>query len=149
MSTLQCPTPATTYPGTNRQVVAKTVTVEPESDPDRWDAHPRQYTIGGRVVDFFPIGALAKALRRRPTTIRRWEAEGIIPVSLWRSPSEHERGKVRLYSRELVEGMIQIAREEGLLDHTRKQIDQTEFRARVYALFTKIAKAQHQQRRAA
>lgn len=133
------------YPGTNRQIVAPAISVpaaaEAPPDPDRWDAHPRDYTVNGKVVQMFPIGALAKALGRETVTIRRWEAEGIIPVSLWRHSSESSYGKVRLYSRELIEGIAEIARDEGVLTRGRP-INSTRFKERVYDLFVQVSKAE-------
>lgn len=134
------------YPGTNRQIVARAVTpqapaAQGRSEPEAWDAHPREYIVHGQVVEFFPIGALAKALGREAGTIRRWEAEGIIPVSLWRAPSESVHGRARLYSREIIEGMVQIALEEGVLTRGRP-VGDTRFKERVYELFVRVSNAE-------
>jgi hypothetical protein len=142
-----CPPPTLDmYPGTNRQIIAPRDAIQLAAeplDPNRWDAHPREYTVRGRTVQFFPIGALAKALNRKARTVRQWEVIGLLPVSPWRSPSEHERGKQRLYSRELIEAIVQIAREEGVLHpYLGANISQTAFRDRVYELFVRVFQAE-------
>lgn len=138
--------PVDLYPGTNRQIVsAQPLDLTPPAPiQERWDAHPRVYTVRGKTVEFFPIGALAKALGRQVSTVRRWEQDGILPVSLWRSPSTDVRGRQRLYSRAIVEAMVQIAQEEGVLNPHGRNIHKTNFRARVYELFVRTAAAEAQ-----
>lgn len=132
------------YPGTDRQIITThPFEVEhPSGTRDEWDAYPRKYTVRGQTIEFFTIGAVAKALRRKATTIRRWENEGTIPLSLWRSPSEDYHGKQRLYSRAQIEAMIQIATEEGVLDPYGRNIRSSRFRERVYELFVRTAAAE-------
>lgn len=134
------------YPGTNRQLVtARALPLDPPaSKHERWDTLPRKYSVRGRTVEFFTIGALAKALNRKTATIRAWETNGTIPVSLWRSPSEDYRGKQRLYSRDLIEAIVEIAREEGVLDPQTRNIHNSQFRERVYELFVRIASSETQ-----
>ena len=68
------------------------------------------YRIGGKDVELFTIGELARALSRRPVTIRMWEREGWIPKTKYRTsaprgsqiPDRPAKGR-RLYSREQVE----------------------------------------------
>jgi hypothetical protein len=134
------------YPGTNRQIItSRPLDLSPALPAkDRWDALPRKYTVRGKTVEFFTIGALAKALNRKTVTLRLWEANGTIPVSLWRSPSEDYRGKQRLYSRAIIEAMVEIAREEGVLDPKSRNIHNSRFRERVYELFVRVAAAEAQ-----
>lgn len=144
--TATCPPPTLDmYPGTKRQIIAPRGAVDLASgapDPDRWDAHPREYAVRGRTTQFYTIGALAKALNRKTVTVRRWEINGLIPVSPWRSPSQYERGKQRLYSRELIEAIVQIAREEGVLNPYGRNIGQTRFKDRVYETFVRTWQAE-------
>lgn len=136
------------YPGTNRQIVSKhdveLTTPTPHLDRERWDAFPRKYLVRGRLVEFFPIGSVAKALNRKVTTVRRWEQDGKLPVTFWRSPSHDPRGRQRLYSRALIEAMIEIAREEGVLNPHGRNIHKTAFWARIYELFVRTANAEAQ-----
>lgn len=144
---IRTPDPETgLYPGTNRQIVASRPTelAAPVASRERWDSYPRKYMVRGKTVEFFPIGALAKALNRKVTTVRRWEQDGILPVTFWRSPSTDVRGRQRLYSRALIEAMIEIAREEGVLSPHGRNIHKTNFRARIYELFVRTANAEAQ-----
>lgn len=99
---------------------------------------PKVYTVGGQDVDFFTVGQLAKALGRKPVTIRKWEADGIIPVTWYHTPSNDARGRRRLYTRTMVEGIIQIAKEEEILVDTWRSIRKTHFQARVRELFERL-----------
>lgn len=135
------------YPGSSRPVVRhpnrnqKTTTVEPDKE-DSWDAHPRSFRVGGKSHEFFTTGNLAQALNRRPGTIRSWEREGLLPKSIFQSPSKDPRGRRRLYTRAQVEGIIQIAMEEGLFqDQFHTPINKTAFTEKVLALFTKLGSA--------
>src|SRR5262245_54767460 len=92
---------------------------------------PRVYTVGGVDVDFFTTGQLAKALGRKPGTIRKWENDGTIPVTWYNSPSDDPRGRRRLYTRDMVEGIVYIAKEEGILVDSWKSIRKTDFIGRV------------------
>jgi hypothetical protein len=113
-----------------------------EDEP--WDAHPKEVEIkiptksGVRTVrvEVFPIGALAKALKREPVTIRSWILKGWIPKARFKTPPIHgTRGNAgrRLWTRRQIEGMLQIAQEEGLLDEKGTQMQKTNFSKRVFA----------------
>jgi hypothetical protein len=108
---------------------------------DAWDAKPQIYKRKGVDTEFFTVGHLAAAMKREPLTIRQWERKGIIPKSTYqragRNGSQH--GRRRLYTRAQIEGMIQIASEEGLLTNDRREIASTSFKARVLALFRALA----------
>lgn len=128
------------YPGSKRKIDRN----DPESakaDPDGWDANPRMYKKNGVDTEFFTVGHLAAAMNRKPLTIRQWERKGIIPKSTYqragRNGSQH--GRRRLYTRPQIEGMIQIAGEEGLLTNDRREIASTNFKARVLTLFRNLA----------
>ena len=129
------------YPGSRRPIVRhpNRNTEQQLPDPERWDAKPRVYKVRGTDVELFTVGQLAKALNRRPVTIRLWERQGIIPRSTYQRNSEDPRGRRRLYSREQVEGMVQIAKEEGIHTTHQKPIASTNFTARVVALFRELS----------
>lgn len=129
------------YPGSKKPIVRHPNRTYPEApDPDRWDVKPIIKTVGGVEMEFFTIGHLAQALRRRPVTIRTWERDKIIPNATFRRSSEDPRGVRRLYTRAQVEGLIQIAEEEGLLKGDNRSIRATDFTKRAYELFRSLAK---------
>lgn len=66
-----------------------------------------EYLVAGTARKFYTIGSLAKALGKKPVTIRSWEAKGWIPSASFRTPAPSAPqipGKVpqgrRLYSLE-------------------------------------------------
>jgi hypothetical protein len=85
-------------------------------------------------MEFFHIGALAKALGRRPVTIRSWITKAWIPKARYRTNdvvgSRGNAGR-RLWNRKMIEGMQRIAREEGLLDPRPPPITETRFTERI------------------
>jgi hypothetical protein len=128
------------YPGSKRKI-DRTAPKPSKATQVGWDAKPRTYKINGVDTEFFTVGHLAMAMNRKPLTIRQWERKGIIPKSTYqragRNGSQH--GRRRLYTRPQIEGMIQIADEEGLLTNDRREIASTNFKVRVLALFKKLA----------
>jgi len=130
------------YPGSRHPIVTGPQTAERVNDPAKWDARPRVLKIGGVEREFFTIGHLAKALNRKPVTIRGWERDGVIPKSTFRKPSEDPRGTRRLYTRAQVEGILRIADEEGLMRGDYRPISDTDFTRRVIALFRELAAAE-------
>lgn len=103
---------------------------------------PRNYTINGVETEFFTVGDLGRALGgRKSVTMRKWEIEGILPPTTFRAPSLDDRAKHRLYTREQVEGIILIAEEEGVLTAYKNRIKDTNFSARVHALFERLEDA--------
>lgn len=106
------------YPGKrapkNRKQ-AKLKVVGPQEP--QWDDHPRVFLNGGVETEFFQIGALAMALKRKPVSMRKWESEGIIPKANFRTPTPRGTnvpGKAvkgrRLYSRQQIEFLIEAVR---------------------------------------
>lgn len=129
-----------TYPGSKQKL--KTAKDKPppppEVDTSGWDATPREYRVKGKLTEFFTIGALAKALGRQVVTLRKWEQRGYLPPSQFRAPGLKEATD-RLYTREQVEGLMAILKEEGLTDPTRKyRIDQSNFPEKAHALFARL-----------
>jgi len=107
-----------------------------------WDEKPFEFLVGGVRTEFFSIGHLAKALGdRKPGTIRKWEQEGIIPKSPYTKPSDDPRGRRRMYTRVMVEGMVTIAKEEGVLfPHKGVKLSETQFSPRVLSLFQSLTR---------
>lgn len=126
------------YPGSNKKI---TPLPKPQKslqdDKEAWDYQPRQFVVAGQLRDFYLIGHLAKALNRRPVTLRKWERDGTIPKSKYVAPSDDPRGRRRLYTREQVEGIIKIAKEERILDNLNAPITKTRFTERVRELFSR------------
>jgi hypothetical protein len=113
------------YPGSKRKrkpIEAK----KPEVELDlNWDAKPIKKTLpNGRDVEMFTIGALAAALGRPVITIRSWIKEGYLPAAPYRLPAtkdvngKNHQGR-RLYSRSMVEKVVEILRTTGLLEIKR------------------------------
>lgn len=103
-----------------------------------WDAHPikKTHPQTKQTLELFPIGALAKALNRRPVTIRSWISKGWIPQAGYRTKERvGTRGDagLRMWSRKQIEGMQRIAGEEGLLNPSPPKITNTKFTQRVLA----------------
>ena len=110
------------YPGSKRKrrsVDRPTEKVEPP-----WDATPTIKAHNGRHVEFFNTGALAKALGRSAVTVRYWERKGHIPKAPYRLPG-HTTGQGkqvpgrRLYSRELIDVVVDEFAKRGLLGKSR------------------------------
>jgi hypothetical protein len=104
-----------------------------------WDAKPRMLTVNGVEHEFFTIGDLALALGRKPVTIRAWEANGIFPKARYKKG--RVKGKqLRLYTRAQIEGVVRIAREEGILNmHKSMGFEATNFTTRVLELWRETA----------
>lgn len=91
---------------------------------DRYNgAKGKEYIINGEKKIFFTVGGLAKALRRKPVTIRMWEQRGWLPAPRYRTPvprGEHFTGKSpkgrRLYSLDQVEFLLSAIEKFGLHD---------------------------------
>lgn len=103
---------------------------------ERWDANPQRFMLKGQEVELFKVGALAKALDRRPVTIRAWETEGLIPQANFRTPTpkgEQVPGKQvkgrRLYLRSQIEFLILAVKQYHMGDP--KKADKAGFRAHV------------------
>lgn len=109
------------YPGSKRK--RKEKIIQPyEVEPDAgWDAKPFLKPLpNGVEIEMFTIGALAVALGRPVITIRTWIKEGYLPASPYRLPAkknskgEDQQGR-RLYSRAMVEKVVELFSSAGLL----------------------------------
>jgi len=111
-----------------------------ETEAPSWERRGRVYSIKSRDVELFPVGALAEALNRKPTTIRSWESRGWYPKTPIRGPVQGHTGKRRLYTREMIEGTVEIAWDEGLMPdpHRSPPMEDTDFVARVFDLYDSL-----------
>lgn len=125
------------YPGSKMRRAPRKP--EPEPEPEVEWPKGRILTISGHEVECFTTGQLAQLLGgRKAVTIRAWESEGILPKSGYYVPGRDGdvRGRRRYYTRRQVEGVLDIAREEGVLyPSTRISISKTRFTERVTNLF--------------
>ena len=109
------------YPGSKRKRKA-VVPKKPEIEPNKsWDAKPYVKTLpSGKDIEMFTIGAVAEALGRPVITIRTWINEGYLPASPYRLPAKkdvngEERLGRRLYSRAMIESLIELFDKSGVL----------------------------------
>lgn len=101
------------YPGgripKNRETKVKAVA------EDRYNgAKPKKYMINGQQMLMFTVGDLAKAIGKRPSTLRVWEHRGWLPKAKYRTPKpvrqqipeKTSKGR-RLYSLDQVEFLME------------------------------------------
>lgn len=135
------------YPGSKTPKRSYSENYKPPSQEPEEDVtlgRSRTFLVYGEPKEFYGMGDLARALERKPGTIRKWESEGVIPNATFVLPSSDQRGQRRLYTEEQIVGLRKIAQEEGLLDTTTggryTAIEQTNFRQRALALFKELGK---------
>lgn len=128
------------FPGSTTPLNFQELRGVQENSMSDWDKKPFIFSVRGIEMEFFSIGQLGKALGNRSSnTLRAWEREGIIPRSPYVKPSEDPRGRRRMYSRAMVEGLMKIAREEGILFPDKgKRISDTKFTDRAVDLFNEL-----------
>lgn len=108
-----------------------------------WDEKSTNFKYNGVDTEFFTIANVSLALQRAPVTIRAWENRGLLPKSPYRSPKPRRetipgrspKGK-RLWTRDQIEGMLRIAREENVILNGKSPNQR--FAARVAQLFTTL-----------
>ena len=121
-----------TYPGSKQALIDYAAPVVPDEEAELVTALGEPYRhlrYQGVLTPFYSIGSLARALNRKPVTLRKWEAAGVLP-----QPDFAVHG-VRLYTREQIAGLREIAREEGILEETWHAVHTTNFRDRAKELF--------------
>ena len=103
------------YPGRRKPVNRGKKETTPTDSPI-WDGHPTDGVVEGKVVQFFPISALAKALGYSQNSIRLWETQGLLPRSPYRSQptrakpgAKHPTKGRRLWTREQIECILRLA----------------------------------------
>jgi hypothetical protein len=130
------------WPG-KRKPVNRDLAPAPSEDPEGWDDKPVMYMYKGDKKEFFTISHLAAALGKSPVTIRTWENKGMLPRSSYRSPRPRremlpgtERKGKRLWTREQILGILDIASKEGVILNGKPPTPR--FAHRVSALFRKL-----------
>jgi hypothetical protein len=125
------------FPGSSTPLDIEEKQQKQQHESDQWDLKPMIFTVKGKETQFFPIGALALALGgRKAGTIRAWEQEGLLPRSVFVKPSADPRGRRRMYTRAMVEGLVKIAKEEGVFWPQRGvRLSETQFPQRALELF--------------
>lgn len=129
------------YPGSKMRREVNHVEDTPEPEEIIWPKG-RILTIQGYEVECFTTGQLAQILGgRSAVTIRSWEAEGILPKSGYSLPGKggDVRGRRRYYTHSQVQGIVDIAREEGVLyPGPRIFVNRTRFTERVKEYFLEL-----------
>ena len=102
------------FPGKTPPKNRKSSKSRPLAEEELNGAIGKIFRIKGEDVELFTVGELAKAINRRPVTVREWERRGWIPKSNYRTPAprrEQIPGKPtkgrRLYTRDQVEFLAQ------------------------------------------
>jgi hypothetical protein len=90
-----------------------------EEKDELWLKWGRPATVDGQTLVLYPIRSLAWALGRSTYTIRRWEAQGIIPRATYRLSSSEPNLRRRRYSAAQIRGLVSIAEQHGWLDRAR------------------------------
>jgi hypothetical protein len=92
-------------------------------EENSWDSMSIVKSLGGKEVEVFTIGALAKALEKSIISIRSWEKKGYIPRAPYRLRSKSLNGQKvggnRVYTRVLIEIAIEEFSKRGLLGTSR------------------------------
>lgn len=83
-----------------------------------------KYLPNGQQVKMYTLGSVAKALNRSVQSLRYWIDEGHIPAPPYRLPSvKGKNGKEyagrKLYSKRMVEALVEIFKSAGLLGVAR------------------------------
>lgn len=114
------------YPGSRRRRKPIGTMNKPKQsqDPMAWDTKSYNKNVGGKDMEFFTIGALAKAINRPIITVRTWIKLGYLPQSPYRLPPKVDKNGTerlgrRLYSRGMIEAVLQIFQENGILHEER------------------------------
>ena len=131
----------TYYPGSSKKKKQYDDMPPPEVQPEQELelGKSKIFLVNGQPTELYPLGALAAALNRKPVTVRKWENEGIIPNSPYMMSSHDVRGQRRLYTKQQIETLRAIAKEEGVLEPNAngkwKSIESTDFRAKAVKAF--------------
>lgn len=97
----------------------------------------KKFRIGEVEYYLYPLGELAKALHRRPVTLRKWEEHGVLPTCRLTINSGNRYSKRRLYSTFHIIGTVQIAAQHGVLDPSCRSMP-PEFRQELRHLFNTV-----------
>lgn len=126
------------YPGSKKK--RRAVTGEPQDWWSQWRPNMERYDlrVKGQDVTFYTIAVLAAALGRKSPALRKWERLGYLPQPRFHTPGRTVHGQRRLYTRELIEGIVRIATEEGLVGDANRNVSATRFEERVRKLFKEL-----------
>lgn len=121
----------------NRPSTKKPAPVE-ETEEERWDSNPKMLPIKGVDTELFSIGDFARALARRPVTIRSWEASGVIPRCRIRTskpkgpqvPGKAVAGR-RMYTRYQITTVLEAAHAHGVMSERPEQANWEAFTKQV------------------
>lgn len=128
------------YPGSKKRRPAPVQGPQKAQEDGSWadsPVHRKLRQVRGREMEFFTIGALSIALGKRPVTLRKWIATGVLPDATYRTPPVgNTRGDAgrRLWTRQQIEGLVQIAAKSQVFAKqqlTHSEMDQ--FRLAVWA----------------
>ena len=111
------------YPGSKR----KRRDAAPAKSPviSDWESNYfEKYLPNGEKVQMYTLGSLALAINRSVKTLRAWMDQGKFPTSPYRLPSKigkngEEYAGRRLYTKPMVEAVIEIFAKAGLLENDR------------------------------
>ncbi len=90
-----------------------------EEQEATWQQWGRPASVNGQTLVLYPIRSLAWALGRSPYTIRRWEAQGVLPKATYRLNNSDPNLRRRRYSAVQIRGLVDIADQHGWLGRPR------------------------------
>jgi hypothetical protein len=113
------------YPGSKRKRRATEQEAPKVKETKTWDSRPYVKTMPNGVdMELFTLGSLADALGRPVITVRDWVRKGYLPTAPYRLPTvsnkngDPHQGR-RLYSRAMIESVVEIFGQAGLLNGSR------------------------------
>ena len=91
----------------------------------------------GNQIEAHYIGEIATQLEKRAATIRRWERQGVLPPTPFK---QHVRRgpNPRVYPLPWIEGVVAIAKDEGLVGRKTACMKNTHFTARARELHRRL-----------
>jgi len=140
------------FPGKRLPANRNTSTVPTPTSAPVWDSKPKTYLHGGQDREFFQISALAEALGCSVVTIRSWENKGLLPRTPYRTPVPEGPGRRsgstggtatkgrRLWTREQIEGILDICNRLGVITDPKRTTPTKEFSLQVTQLFIGLLK---------
>jgi hypothetical protein len=129
------PPPVGVYPGTTRPLGPPAASALYHGAFSYWDNDPIFKRQQGYLREFFGIGHLGAALMRSPKTIYKWERLELFPKATYIYNGGSRHGQRRLYTRQQIDGVIQIAADEGILHGSKRYIGETLFPSKCADLF--------------
>jgi len=131
------------YPGRRKPANRPDKKTATDTVTPPWDDRPLHLVHKGQVREWFTIRHLAKALGRKEVTIRSWEKKGRMPQTPFRTAPPRgsnlaQAAGRRLWTREQIEGIVQIAEEEKVIVDMKQSPPTDRFAIRVARLFAEI-----------